>query len=302
VAYVRKKTKITKEIIAYKFLIDEYGCSMREAQKWIDKKRVYIDGKILQKKNSLLKGIVDVIIFEPRSNGLNPIVETPYFVVFDKPSGLLIHPNKLSKEPSLNDDIKFLFGNNANVTHRIDKETSGLVLVSKDKKTEISLKKSFENREICKEYLALVEGKIDKEILIDERLIVGVKTSLIRIKSHVGHGGKIAKTKIIPIFYNRAKDTTFVKAIPFTGRTHQIRVHLFHMKHRIIGDPIYGVDESFTDRYLDNEVESNERLQVTGGNRLLLHADKLSFEFDELRYNIKSKINFKEIVDEYNNG
>jgi 23S rRNA pseudouridine1911/1915/1917 synthase len=300
--YVRKKRQIYKEIIAYKFLIDEFGCTMREAQKWIDRKRVYQDGQIVKKKNTLLVGSIEIIVFEANFSGLMPIFETPYFAVFDKPSGLLIHPNKLSDEQSLNDDIKYLFGANANVTHRIDKETSGLVLVSKDKKTEISLKKSFENRDIYKEYLALVEGKIDREILIDERLKVDVGTSLIRIKSHIDSEGKISKTQVFPISYNVDKNTTLIKAIPLTGRTHQIRAHLFHMKHRIIGDPIYGVDESFTDRYLNKEIDLDERLHVSGANRLLLHANKLSFEFDGLRYNIQSKINFKEIVDEYNNS
>jgi len=302
VAYVRKKRQIDDELRAYKFLIDEFGCTMKEAQKWIDKKRVFVDGKILEKKNCMVKGSVEVIVFEPHSSGLLPIFETPYFAIFDKPSGLLIHPNKLSAEPSLNDDIKYLFGDSANVTHRIDKETSGLVLVSKDKKTEKTLKKSFMNREIYKEYLALVEGEMKDEVLIDARLKVDMQTSLIRIKSHVCSVGKIAKTNIVPMFYNCEKNTTLVKAIPLTGRTHQIRAHLFHMKHSIIGDPIYGVDEIFVDKYLNKQTNLEERLHVTKGNRLFLHADKLSFEFDGVRYNIKSKISFEEIVDEYNNS
>ncbi len=301
-AYVRKKRQIESEVIAYKFLIDKFGCTMKEAQKWIDKKRVFVDGEILQKKNCMIKGFVEVIIFEPHSSGLLPIFEAPYFAVFDKPNGLLIHPNKLSDEASLNDDIKYLFGKDANVTHRIDKETSGLVLVSKDKKTEISLKKSFENREIYKEYLVLVEGEIKHELFIDARLKADIKTSLIRIKSHVSSTGKIAKTNVVPISYNSKKNTTLVKAIPLTGRTHQIRAHLFHMKHRIIGDPIYGMDEIFVDKYLNKQVDIKERLHVTKANRLFLHANKLSFEFDGVRYNIKSKINFEEIVDEYNNS
>jgi len=300
-AYVRKKTYISEEIIAYKFLIDKYDCTMREAQKWIDKKRVFIDGKILRKKNALLKGDVEVIVFKPSESGLKPIFETPYFAVFDKPSGLLVHPNKLSNEKTLNDDIKFLFGKDANITHRIDRETSGLVLIAKDKKTEISLKKSFENRDIYKEYLALVVGKIDEKFLIKLRLKVDVKTSLIRIKSHVHKDGKIAKTKIIPICYYEKNNITFLKAIPLTGRTHQIRAHLFHMKHHIVGDPIYGVDESFADKYLNKNIDIDQRIKESGANRLYLHANKLSFEFDGVRYNIKSKINFKEIVNEYNN-
>lgn len=298
-AYRRKIFFLDEKIKAYKFLIIEFNISMSQAQKWIDKKRVYNDGKILSLKNLDIIGEVEVIFFEPQSSDLKPIFETVEFAVFDKPSGVLVHPNNLSDRYSLNDDIKFLFGSDANVVHRIDRETSGLVLVSKNKKSEVDLKKLFERRKIFKEYTALVEGKIDKDLIIEARLKTNMPNSLIRIKSHVSEYGQTAVTNISPVKYLASQDLTIIKAIPKTGRTHQIRAHLFHVKHRIIGDPIYGLNEPDVDRFLRGNMDDKERQKLSGANRLMLHASVLSFQYEGKEYNIKSKMNFEEICSEY---
>ncbi len=298
-AYIRKKYTIKNDIKAYKFLIDEFNISMGEAQKWIDKKRVYLGGEILNAKNFVLKGKVEVIFFDPQSSGLKPIFETEDFAVFDKPSGVLVHPNKLSCEHSLNDDIKSLFGKDANVVHRIDKETSGLVLVSKYKKSEVKLKKLFEDRRVRKEYLALIDGSINKDLTINAKLKANLSDSLIRIKSHINADGQEAITAIEPLIYLADIDKTIIKAIPKTGRTHQIRVHMFHVKHKIVGDPIYGLNEFDVDKFLCGMMSVKERLELTGANRLMLHADFLSFQYDGKEYNIKSKMNFEELCSEY---
>lgn len=297
--YIRKKFKIINNIKAYKFLINEFNLSMNEAQRWIDKKRVYLDGRVLKIKNLDIKGNVEVIFFKPESSKLKPIFETDYFAVFDKPSGVLVHPNKLSSQYSLNDDIKSLFGSEANVVHRIDKETSGLIMVSKYKKYEAELKKLFEYREVQKEYIALVEGKLDKEFTIEAKLKVNLQTSLIKIKSHICDDGKNALTRIIPLKYLPPKDLTIIRVIPMTGRTHQIRVHMFHVKHKIVGDPIYGINEFFVDKFLNGNMGKSERLKLAGAKRLMLHANRLSFRYKDKTYDIKSKINFEEICDEY---
>jgi len=297
--YIRKKYNIINNIKAYKFLINEFNISMSEAQRWIDKKRVYVDGKILKVKNLDIKGNIEVIFFKPECGDLKPIFETDYFAVFDKPSGVLVHPNKLSSEYSLNDDIKFLFGKDANVVHRIDKETSGLVLVSKYKKYEVELKRLFEYRELQKEYIALVEGKLDKEFTIKAKLKSNLPSSLIKIKSHVCEDGQTAVTRIVSLKYYAMKDLTIIKAIPKTGRTHQIRAHMFHVKHKIVGDPIYGINELFVDRFLNGNMNKSQRLELSGANRLMLHAQSLSFQYKGIVYNIKSELNFEELCNEY---
>jgi len=130
----------------------------------------------------------------------------------------LVHPTNREEIYTLSDDIKYLFGKNANVVHRIDKETSGLLMVAKNKKSEIELKKLFEKREIKKEYLAIVKGKIDKSLNIDAPLKVSSQNSIIKIKVFVSKEGRVAKTFIEPIKYDENSDTTLVKATPLTGR------------------------------------------------------------------------------------
>ncbi len=94
----------------------------------------------------------------------------------------------------MSDDIKYLFGKDANVVHRLDKETSGLVLVAKNKKSEAILKNMFQAREIKKEYLAIVEGRVEQSFLIDESLRIGAENSIIKIKVFIDSQGKEAKT------------------------------------------------------------------------------------------------------------
>ena len=77
--------------------------------------------------------------------------------------------------------------------------------------------------------------------------------------------------------------------IPYTGRQHQIRVHLDSIGHRIVGDPIYGLDESFVDDFLNDKIGSSERIKTTGASRLMLHAYYLEFTFLDTRYVFCSK-------------
>lgn len=268
--------------------MDTFGVSMGEAQKIIDKRRVFVEDVQLLRKSTLISGNISVVVFEGDSKGLKPVFETDDFAVFDKPSGVMIHPRKRSDGYTLNDEIKSLYGKDANAAHRIDKSTSGLVLVGKHKQSEIELKRLFATRNVQKSYLALVKGCIASEVFIDEKLKRDVETSQIRLKVHVDERGKPSQTKIIPLHYFEDKDVTFVRAIPYTGRQHQIRAHLFHVKHHIIGDPIYGINEEDAERFLDGTMCATEQYEITKSSRLLLHAQSLSFEYKGISYNIES--------------
>ncbi len=299
--YVRKIVYTQNNLKAFKFLMKEFDCNMSEAQKWIDRGRVYLNNEILTSKSSILNGKVEVIFFDPISSGLKPIMECEDFAVFDKPSGIMIHPKMLDDELTLNDDIKSLFGKNANAVHRIDKGTSGLVLVSKNKNSERELKALFANRKVKKSYNALVFGRLTKEMRIDANLKSDIETSKIRIKSHVSSNGKRAITDIKPLKYLTSCDMSIVEASPQTGRTHQIRAHLFHVKHSIVGDIIYSVGEEDTDKFLSFGMSDDEKIRLARAKRLMLHANYLSFKYRGKEYNIKSKIDFEELVDEFCN-
>ena len=277
-SYISKKFFLPVPQFAFRFLLDEYKATMGEAQKIIDKQRVFVDDELLSNKGSKIVGNVSVIVFEGHSRGLMPVFETEDFAVFEKPSGVMMHPKNRNDEYTLNDEIKSLYGNDANCAHRIDKSTSGLVLVGKNKRSEIELKALFASRSIKKKYLALVEGKFEKEMLIDVPLKRGNESNEIRLKVYADEHGKISQTRIVPLEYFQDKDVTLIEAMPLTGRQHQIRAHMFHVKHKIVGDSIYGLEEIDAMRFLDGEMSEDERVQKTRASRLLLHAQSLSFE------------------------
>ena len=292
-AYVTKKFFQKELKKTFKVLMDELGISIHEAQKTVDRKRVFVDGVLLKEKSGEIQGDIEVVVFQPNPLGLKPIFETEDFAVFEKPSGTLIHPRKREEIQTLNDDIKYLFGRNANAAHRIDKGTSGLVLVSKNKKSEAELKQLFEDKEVYKEYVALVDGKVQDNIDIDEKLLVDLPSSKIRIKVHVNENGKKAFTKIEPIEYDKTNNVTLVKAIPKTGRQHQIRAHLFHVKHSILGDTLYGLSEDLAEDYLDGHMDLEKSFELTRAKRLLLHASRICFEYKNEKYDILSKVDIK---------
>ncbi|MBL6970145.1 MAG: RNA pseudouridine synthase, partial [Campylobacterales bacterium] len=153
---------------------------------------------------------------------------------------------------------------------------------------DIYLKTMFEEKQYDKEYLAIVKGELKEDIKIDTPIskdggLIGVKMTTKNPK------GKESLTYIIPLEYNRDNNTTLVKAIPQTGRQHQIRVHLDSIGHTILGDPIYGIDEKIADKYLLKELSIEDRLHHTGSSRLMLHANSLSFRYKNIDYNIFSK-------------
>jgi len=271
--------------------MEQFGLNMREAQRWIDKNRLIVNGKVLKKKSQLISGEVEVIVFTPCTKNLHPIFESSDFALYDKPSGVLVHPANRNTNYSLTHEIKYKFGKDANITHRIDKETSGLVLIAKNKKSEIAIKRSFENKEVKKTYLAYVVGKINNNIIINEPILKNRNFSDIKLKVIIDKSGKSSLTEIEPIFYDSKRDISLIKAIPLTGRQHQIRVHLNHIGHPIIGDPIYGQSTNFTNTYLDGMLSDNDRIKYTGASRLLLHAQKIDFNYKN-RFIISSLYDF----------
>jgi 23S rRNA pseudouridine1911/1915/1917 synthase len=211
-----------------------------------------------------------------------------HFAIFDKPSGVAIHPKKLANTKSLLDDVRKLFGNEANLVHRLDKETSGLVIASKNKFSESILKRAFQDKEIKKKYLALVKGEINRQITIKKPIALN-KDENIKVKVLIHPEGKESVTIINPI--KKIGNNTLVECIPLTGRQHQIRVHLYSINHPIVGDPLYGVDNDFANRYLNKEITEKERIEKMGSNRLMLHAYYLEFMFMNNKYVITSQLN-----------
>ncbi len=296
--FIKKKMFAPKKQKAFLYLIKELDYTQKEAQRLIAKGRLFVNGEPMTRTAGEIEGEFEFIYFQPITKGLKPTAEYDEFVVFDKPSGVLIHPQNRNTPYSLIDELKFQYGRDANIAHRIDQETSGLVLCAKNKESERDIKMMFEQRDVKKKYLALVHGRLENKLCIEAPLLRREdESAIVRMVVKVHDDGKSSKTEITPLEYYEKNNTTLVECSPHTGRQHQIRVHLFHVKHPIVGDPIYGQNEKDIVRFLDKKLDAEERVKLSGASRLLLHASELNFKLYEGSYHIVSKINFKNICE-----
>jgi 23S rRNA pseudouridine1911/1915/1917 synthase len=271
----------------------QFNFTQGEAQRLIAKGRILIEGQSIYDTGTIIQGDIEVVYFEPKSRGVKPIFVDKNFLVFDKPSGVLVHPNTMATEYSMLDEVRTHSGQNANGVHRIDMETSGLFLASRHKDAERFLKGSFEKKTIHKQYLAWVTGEVTEPFTVDAGIRVRNDYTTKKHKVEICAEGKKAVTDFIPLEYDEELDTTLLECKPYSGRLHQIRIHLFHVKHPILGDPIYGTSFEASDKYLDMNISEEERLIQTGATRLLLHANALHFPYGN-KYSIFSKVDFLE--------
>ena len=192
---------------AFKVLMNALGVSMSEAQRLIDKGRLFCNGEVVSAKNEILRGEIELISYENAPRGQKPIFDNQNFAVFDKQSGILSHPNGRNCAYSLCDEIWHLYGAQAGVAHRLDRETSGLILVAKDKKTQTIFKTLFEKRLVKKEYLALVSGQTPLEFSVD----LSMNSACDEVKTRMrlcplSEGGKEARTEFKRLCYFSEQD------------------------------------------------------------------------------------------------
>ena len=287
--YIKKKFRTIIDKKIEDFLLEDINIDSKLSLTLLEKGKITDENnKRLQKSQIIKSKFIYITIFEPISKGLKPIFECFHFAIFDKPSGIMVHPSSHQLNIyTLLDEVKYYLGEKASLVHRIDAETSGLVLVSKNAFSDMILKTMFEEKLYTKKYLALVEGEIKDEIEINTPILND--TGLIKLKMKTDDKGKESLTLIKAISYDRQKNQTLVQAIPLTGRQHQIRVHLNSIGHKIVGDPIYGVDEFLADKFLKNQLSNEERIEIAGNRRLMLQADYLEFEFLDTIYKFRSK-------------
>ncbi len=294
--YILKQYDVIEGGKVEDFLVNVVKLSETLALKLLRNSRIVDHNKKHLKQGKVLKsGYIEVLVFEPITKGLKPLFQTEHFALFDKPSGLLVHPTVHSTAYTLLDEIRYQFGEVANLVHRIDAETSGLILVSKTGYAGYILKEMFAKKAFVKKYKAIVEKEIKEEQLIESKITSS--NGLIKLKMQTSQNGKESSTLIRPLCYDKIKNQTLVEAIPYTGRQHQIRVHLDSISHRIVGDPIYGLNEVFVDDFLNHKVEKSERLKITGASRLMLHAYYLKFTFLKTTYVFCSKQKFETLKD-----
>ena len=286
---------------AFRVLMDEFKISINEAQKLIDKKRLFCDGILVKKKNEILNGNIEFIKYQNSPKGIEIAYENEDFAIVEKPSGVLTHPNGRNCKYSLCDEIWHLWGEKACVAHRLDKETSGLILIAKNKKSQIEFKTMFEKRLIEKNYIALVNSKTQPFFAVNESMSLEKNYDSIKTRMCIDINGKNAITHFETLEYIDHLNASLILAKPLTGRQHQIRLHLFHVKHKILGEPLYGLKKENIEQILDEKMSSKERIKLTGAKRLLLHSFSLEFKYKDEKFLIQSKKDIKkEFLDNLN--
>lgn len=166
------------------------------------------------------------------------VYEDNDLVVIDKPAGVPVHPTGRYNYNSLTEILKFERPDfNPMPCNRLDRLTSGLMFLAKNADAARAMTEQLRTRTVRKQYVARVRGEFPDGDQICEQpiLTVSPKLGLNRVKAD----GKPAKTLFRKLYYNKEKDYTIVECHPFTGRTHQIRVHLQFLGHPIQNDPIY---------------------------------------------------------------
>ena len=184
----------------------------------------------------------------PVSMHLNMLYEDAYIIVLNKPAGLIVHPVHSHQDPTLvhgllhyTKDLSNLGGNfRPGIVHRLDKDTEGLMVIAKTNVSHETLKQQFADRSTEKHYYAMVKNDVrDESGKIHTYLARHPKYRRIRsVVSKEAENAKEAETSYVVLQHFGSK--TLLDVSPKTGRTHQIRVHMHHIGHPIIGDPDYG--------------------------------------------------------------
>ncbi|MBU1082907.1 RluA family pseudouridine synthase [Patescibacteria group bacterium] len=172
----------------------------------------------------------------PQSIKLNIIYQDKDLVVINKPPGIVMHPAGALKSDTLANALKYKF-KNFYLVHRLDKDTSGVVLVARNQKTKDYLSNLFAKRQIKKTYTALVKGKVSPKEACINLPIKRVPGGKFTAKS----GGRLSESCYL--VKKHLKQYSLVEVTPKTGRTHQIRVHFAAIGHPVVGDKLYGTKE-----------------------------------------------------------
>ena len=272
----------TEEVRTDVFVASELGITRSAAQKLIDDGNVSLDGKPISKNRKLMQGLsVEVYVPEavpseafPEDIPLDIIYEDDDLLVINKPSGMVVHPAAGNQSGTLVNALLFHCGSSLSgiggvirpgIVHRIDKDTSGLLVVAKNDKAHLALSAQLKDHTISRVYHAIACGNFKDDsgtvnAPIGRHPNDRKKMAVIRS----GAGARPAVTHYTVL--ERFGAFTYIRCVLETGRTHQIRVHMASIGHPLLGDAVYGG--------AGTKFEASHRALINGQ---CLHAKELTF-------------------------
>ena len=236
-----------------KILAQELDVSRNQVEKLIKDELVLVNGKTISKTSfKLVEGDEVNYTFQEAQKRVAPpidfdvevLYEDEHFLVVNKPSGLVVHPAPSVKEPTLVDwlihkgvSLSTISGEERHgIVHRIDKETTGALVVAKTNEAHKKLSLQLQEKSMGRYYLALIDCPLKEDTIVEKPIGRNPKN---RLKMDVVPHGKSAKTAFVKLAQSEY-GVELIAAKLFTGRTHQIRVHLNSLGRHILGDDLYG--------------------------------------------------------------
>ncbi|MFH1957780.1 MAG: RluA family pseudouridine synthase [bacterium] len=233
----------------------------------IGSENIRVNGKGV-KKNYILKGDEEITVnliadpatyIEAEEVPFDVLYEDPEFLIILKPSGIITHPVGRQRRKTLLQGLLFKYPElkhwpglgKPGLVHRLDRETSGIMIVARNAAAQKNIMKQFEKRTVSKTYLAVVSGTVKNSGTVEAPI---KRNEIRRTNFSVSPGGRYAKTHFRAV--KNFKNYSLLLIRPYTGRTHQIRVHLSHIGFPVAGDKKYGGDDA---------------------PRIMLHAYSISF-------------------------
>ncbi len=252
--------------------------SRSRLQTWIKNGDLKVNGEVRKTRDKILGGeklelqteLVADESWEPQAIALDIIYEDEHLLVINKPVGLVVHPGAGNADSTL---LNALLHHcpalatlpRAGIVHRIDKDTTGLLVVAKTLKAHTSLVDQLQEKSAFREYEAIVCGVMTGGGKVDEPI---GRHPTVRTKQAVTHSGKPAVTHYRVL--ERFRGHTHIRVQLETGRTHQIRVHMAHIRYPLLGDPLYGERLRLPKGATAELIEA-----LRGFKRQALHARKL---------------------------
>jgi 23S rRNA pseudouridine1911/1915/1917 synthase len=281
-------------LLAEYALRDNLGLSRTNIQKLIREGKVFLNSQVVNKPHHKLNAFDALQIFLPEKEkteflpeqiSLDIVYEDKDILVINKQAGLVVHPAPGNREHTLvnallgrSTELSDINKNRPGIVHRLDKETSGLLVIAKNNASHLKLVKQFAQHSIQRKYIAIVRGRVEFDEDVIEAPIGRHPLQRKNMAVSFAQNTKYAKT-----FYKtlkRCKNFSFLELRPFTGRTHQLRVHLAYLGYPILGDTKYGKKDDFP--------------------RMALHAQEIGFIHPStnkpMHFTSKIPLEFQEFV------